>query len=169
MCFGWAVAIGRRGTGCRILPLRVEVKRPEANRGAYENHFGCPVEFGARHNRLLFRKQDLAQPFLTHNPDLLELVAPQLEAELKQQLADDSLKAQVKTIVKRLLAGQRPRLEDVALELRVSIRTLQRRLLEEGMTRIERDRLGYHETFAPGGEHRSSCSRTKARRYPRHR
>jgi AraC-like DNA-binding protein len=134
MCFAWAVAIGRRGTGRRIIPLRVELRRPEANRRVYEDHFGCPVKFGVRQNRLLFRKEDMAQPFLTHNPDLLELVAPQLEAELKQQLADDSLKAQVKTIVKSLLAGHRPRLEDVARELRLSARTLQRHLLEEGMT-----------------------------------
>lgn len=37
-------------------------------------------------------------------------------------------------MVKRLLAGQKPRVEDVALELRVSARTLQRRLLDEGIT-----------------------------------
>src|SRR5256712_1721762 len=74
------------------------------------------------------------QPFLTHNPELLELISPHLEAELRQQRADDSLKAQVKTILKKLLAGHRPPLEDVARELRVSARTLQRRLLDEGMS-----------------------------------
>jgi AraC-like DNA-binding protein len=61
-------------------------------------------------------------------------VAPQLEAELTQQLADKSLYEQVKGILKRLLAGQRPRLEDVARELRVGARTLQRRLLAERLT-----------------------------------
>jgi hypothetical protein len=45
---------------------------------------------------LVFRKEDPAQPFVTHNPDLLEMVAPQLEAELRQQLANKSLKEQVK-------------------------------------------------------------------------
>ena len=53
---------------------------------------------------------------------------------MKQQLADKSLKEQVKGILKMFLAGQKPRLEDVALEMRVSSRTLQRRLLEEGIT-----------------------------------
>ena len=93
-----------------------------------------PVKFGAGRNKLVFRKEDISRPFLTHNPDLLELVAPQLEAELRQQPLNDSLKVQVKTILKKLLSGQRPRLEDVALELRLSTRTLQRRLLEERMT-----------------------------------
>ena len=40
----------------------------------------------------------------------------------------------MKGILKKFLAGQRPRLEDVAVELRVSTRTLQRRLLAERVT-----------------------------------
>ena len=134
MCFAWTVTIGRRGTGRNINPSRVEFRRPEAHRRLYENYFGCPVKFGARRNKLFFRAEDIGQPFVTHNPELLELVAPQLEAELKQQLADRPLKEQAKGILKRLLAGQRPRLEDVAVELRVSPRTLQRRLLDDGIT-----------------------------------
>jgi AraC-like DNA-binding protein len=134
LCFAWTVTIGRRGTGRSINPSRVELRRPEANRRLYENYFGCPVRFGARRNKLFFRAEDVSQPFVTHNPELLELVAPQLEAELKQQLADRPLKEQAKGILKRLLAGQKPRLEDVAVELRISTRTLQRRLLEEGIT-----------------------------------
>ena len=134
VCFAWIVAIGRRGIGHAVSPKRVEFKRPESNRRIYENYFGCPVKFGARQNMLLFRTEDLAQPFLTHNPDLLEMVAPQLDAELTQQLAHESLKEQVKGILKKFLAGQRPRLEEVATELRVSTRTLQRRLLAERIT-----------------------------------
>ena len=134
MCFAWAVSVGGRGTGHRINPLRVEFKRPAGNRRLYESHFRCPVTFGARHNRLIFRAEDMNLPFLTHNPELLELIAPQLDAELRHQQADDGLKPQVKTILKKLLAGHRPRLEDVARELGTSTRTLQRRLLDEGMS-----------------------------------
>lgn len=134
MCFAWTVTIGRRGTGRGINPSRVEFRRPEAHRRLYEDYFGCPVKFGARRNKLFFRAEDVGQPFVTHNPELLELIAPQLEAELKRRLADSPLNAQAKGILKRLLAGQKPRLEDVAGELRVSTRTLQRRLLEEGIT-----------------------------------
>jgi AraC-like DNA-binding protein len=134
VCFAWVVSIGRRGIGHSVNPKRVEFQRPESNRQLYEDHFGCPVKFGARQNMLLFRSEDLAQPFLTHNPDLLEMVAPQLDAELSLQLAHKSLKEQVKGILKKFLAGQRPLLEDVAVELRVSTRTLQRRLLAERIT-----------------------------------
>ena len=134
ICFAWVLTIGRRGSGSSISPLRVELKRPEAHRQLYEDHFSCPVTFVARHNKLLFRSEDIARPFLTHNPDLLDLVAPHLEAELKRQLAAKSLQEQVKGTLKKFLAGQRPRLEEVARELRVSVRTLQRRLLAEQLT-----------------------------------
>ena len=53
---------------------------------------------------------------------------------MKHQLADGPLKEQAKGILKGLLTGHKPRLEDVAVELQVSARTLQRRLLEEGIT-----------------------------------
>lgn len=101
MCFAWTATIGRRGTGRSINPSRVVLRRPEAHRRLYEDHFGCPVRFGARRNKLFFRTEDVSQPFVTHNPELLELVAPQLEAELKQQLDG----RQAKGILKSLLAG----------------------------------------------------------------
>jgi AraC-like DNA-binding protein len=131
LCFAWIVAIGRRGTGRTVHPKRVEFQRPESHRKMYESHFQCPVKFGARHNVLVFKKADLDQPFLTHNADLLALVAPQLEAELTKQLAQKSLAEQVKGILKKLLAGQRPTLQELARELRLSTRTLQRRLTAE--------------------------------------
>jgi AraC-like DNA-binding protein len=114
--------------------LRVEFQRLEANAGVYEQYFGGPVRFGAPSNRLIFTSEDVARPFLTHNPDLLEMVAPQLEAELARQNADDAIRERVKGALKNFLTGRRPRLQDVARELRVSARTLQRRLLEERLT-----------------------------------
>jgi len=134
ICFAWIVVIGRRGTGRLVNPKRVELQRTEAHRKMYEQHFQCPVKFGARQNVLVFDKADVERPFVTHNPDLLAIVAPQLEAELTQKLAEKSLGEQVKGILKRLLAGQRPELETVAGELRMSTRTLQRRLTGEGAT-----------------------------------
>jgi len=71
---------------------------------------------------------------VTHNADLLATVAPQLEAELTEQLARKSFTEQAKGILKQLLAGQRPGIEDLARELHLSTRTLQRRLTEKGIT-----------------------------------
>jgi AraC-like DNA-binding protein len=134
VCFAWVVGIGRKGTGRLVNPKRVELQRAEAHRKMYEQHFQCPVKFVARQNALVFDKADVERPFVTHNADLLALLAPQLEAELTEQLAQKSVSEQVKGILKRLLAGQRPALEAVAGELRLSTRTLQRRLTGERAT-----------------------------------
>jgi AraC-like DNA-binding protein len=130
-CFAWIVEIGRRASGRTVHPKRVEFQRPESHRKMYESHFRCPVKFGARNNVLVFDRADIDRPFLTHNSEVLALVAPQLESELSQQLAQKSLSEQVKGVVKKVLAGQRPTLRDVARELRLSTRTLQRRLTAE--------------------------------------
>jgi len=132
LCFAWTLGIARRGTGRAISPKRVEFRRQEKQREMYETHFGCGVKFGAEENALVFERRDVDRPFVTHNADLLAIIAPQLDAELKQHLEERSLGEQVKGIVKRLLAGQRPALEMVARELRMSTRTLQRRLTGEG-------------------------------------
>jgi AraC-like DNA-binding protein len=83
---------------------------------------------------MALNKADVDVPFVTYNADLLATVAPQLEAELKQQLAEKNLREQVKGTLKQLLAGQRPGIHHVARELRLSTRTLQRRLTEDGAT-----------------------------------
>jgi AraC-like DNA-binding protein len=134
LAFAWVVAIGRRGSGGRVNPKRLELRGATRNREMYEAHFGCPAQFGARHNTIVFAKTDLDRPFLTHNPDLWAAIAPQLDAELSQALASKAIGEQVKGILKQQLPGRRPGIGDVARELRLSSRTLQRRLAEVGVT-----------------------------------
>jgi AraC-like DNA-binding protein len=134
VCFAWILSIARRGTDRSIHLKRVEFQRPEANRAIYEKHFQCPIRFRAARNVLVFNKADMDAAFLTYNADLLAAVAPQLEAELKQQLMEKNFREQVKGTLKRQLAGERPAIEHVARELRLSKRTLQRRLTEDGIT-----------------------------------
>ena len=134
LCFAWVVGIARRGTGGLIDPKRLELCGAGGNQRMYEEHFGCPATFEARENAIVFAKEDLDRPFVTHNAELFAMVAPQLDAELSQALASKAIGDQVKGILKRLLAGRRPGIEDVARELRLSARTLQRRLAEDGAT-----------------------------------
>lgn len=134
MCFAWVLCIARRGSGRPLTPIRVEFDRAPSHRTLYEKHFGCPVRFKAGRNAFVFLKSDMDRPFLTYNPDLLAVLAPPLEAELAYQQAQQSPVEQVKTTLKRLLAGQRPDLAEVARELGQSTRTLQRRLTAAGLT-----------------------------------
>jgi AraC-like DNA-binding protein len=133
-CFAWVVGLARRGTGGFINPKRLELRAATGNREMYEAHFGCPAKFDARQNTIVFAKADLDRPFLTYNAELFATIAPQLEAELKQALGSRAIGEHVKGVLKQLLAGRRPGIEDVARELHMSSRTLQRRLAEDGKT-----------------------------------
>ncbi len=132
LCFAWVVGIARRGAGEVVQPRRLELRGPDRHRPMYEAHFGCPAKFAGRENTIVFAREDLDRPFVTHNTELGAALTPQLEAELAQALASRALGDQVKGIVKQQLAGRRPAIDEVARELRLSARTLQRRLAEDG-------------------------------------
>jgi AraC-like DNA-binding protein len=134
VCFAWILSIGRRGTARPLNPKRVEFERTSAHRELYEAHFRSTVKFKAGRNALVFNKADMDLPFVTSNSELLAIVAPRLEAELAEQLAQKTFREQAKAIMKRLLAGQRPGIQDLAREVHMSTRTLQRRLTEQGVT-----------------------------------
>jgi len=132
-CFAWVLTIARHGTGTRISPVRVEVVQPRSHVKVLERHFGCPVVSGASHNALVFRASDAACPFVTKNAELLEMLAPQFEQELKQHTNGvDSFLELVRGAIQQRLTGRRPTIEDVARELHMSSRTVQRRLQELG-------------------------------------
>lgn len=134
MALAWIFTTGRRGTNGQIVPLRLELKRPARRREALETHFGCRVKFKAVRNALVFRKTDLDRPFVTYNEELLAAIGAQLETELQAQHSSIDLGEQVKRTLKRTLAGRRPTLQDVAQEIGMSPRTLQRRLGEADIT-----------------------------------
>jgi len=134
VCFAWIVALAQRGTGRSLQAKRVEFQRVPTHRQMYEAHFRCLVKFKATQNALIFGKSDMDLPFVTYNADLLATVAPQLEAELAQQLAQETFREQAKGVLKRLIAGQRPGIKDLARELHLSTRTLQRRLTGQGIS-----------------------------------
>jgi AraC-like DNA-binding protein len=118
---------------CRtdVGPRAIEIAYPRpADVTPYRTAFGCPVSFDAERNSLLFAHADLKLALPTFNPQL---------AELHERYAGDYLRhfdhAQTsfrvrEAIVKRLPDGE-PRRDDVASELGMSERTLQRRLEEE--------------------------------------
>lgn len=130
--FGKNVEVARLCTGKHVTPVRVELKRADDGSGTHAAYFGCPVTFGARRNALVYASSDLDTPFPGHNPDLLAMLEPQLLAALAAVDAQQSIPDQVKAVIKRLLASGRPELADVARELGMSERTLQRRITEHG-------------------------------------
>lgn len=132
--FASLVELGRRGTGQHIAPLRVEFARAAPKSNVHEAFFGCPVRFNAPRNLLVLRSTDLDRPFPGHNQELLDILTPALAATLNEMQARSSIREQVKVVLKRRLASGRPELVDVASDLGMSERTLQRRITDEGTT-----------------------------------
>jgi AraC-like DNA-binding protein len=129
----WILNVGRRGSDGEIAPLRVELTRPAKNRELLQRHFGCPVRFNADRNALIFRSIDLDMPFVTQNEELATIIGAQLDTELKALKTSRDVREQVKETLRRSLAGRRPTLEEVAKELGMGARTLQRRLTDAGL------------------------------------
>lgn len=130
--FATFVELGRRGSRVHIIPRGVELARPENGHKALADFFGCPVRFGAERNALVFDVADLNRPFPGHNPELLEILNPVLIAALAEATAPPTISHQVKGALKRILASGRPEMAEVAREIGMSERTLQRRITEEG-------------------------------------
>ena len=131
-CFAWVLSIARHGTGMRLSPLRVEFVQPCAQVKTMERHFVCPVVCGAARNAIVFRAADAQRPFVTRNAELLGMLAPQFEEELRQENGDENFIDRVRVAIQQKLAGRRPNIEDIADALHISSRTLQRRLQDEG-------------------------------------
>ena len=130
--FAWVLSVARHGTGTRLSPVRVEFVQPRPHVKTIERHFGCPVVCGASHNAIVFRAADAQRPFVTRNAELLAMLAPQFEEELKREHSEENFVERVRIAIQQKLTGQRPTIEDIADALHISSRTIQRRLQEEG-------------------------------------
>ncbi len=132
VAFALLLSIGRHGTGQPLTPVRVELTRSKPEGGAHEAFFECPVHFGASRNALVLKPGDLERPFPGYNPELLEILTPALSAALGELDASDAIGDQVKAVLRGKLASVRPELSEVARDVGLSERTLQRRITDEG-------------------------------------
>ena len=128
----WMCRIASLGSASAIRPIRIEVTRAESRSKSLSEYFGCPVKFNSARDVLVFPKGALEMPFTSHHPEMLELIKPGLEAALQARAAAESLAQQVRNLLAKSMGGKRPSVDLVAKELRVSVRTLQRRLEDEG-------------------------------------
>lgn len=97
----------------------------------YRRFFGCPVYFGQEFISMDLRIADLARPLALNDPQVKQVLADYIE---KTSVADDAgLDEQLRATVRNLLPTGRCKLKVIADHYAVSLRTLQRRLNEEGI------------------------------------
>lgn len=134
LSFMFLLELGRRGTGRRITPARVEYRRPGPASADLADYFGAPIVCGAPRNAMIFHVGDLAAPFPGHSPEFLELVTPGLAAAFAELHDGQEITDRVKAVLKRSLASGRPEVAHVARDLGMSERTLQRRITDGATT-----------------------------------
>jgi AraC-like DNA-binding protein len=134
--FEFAVVVRaiREMTGLNVCPTRVAcVHGRTTDVREFERFFGCPVEFAAPSDQIVFSNETLALPLITEDPHLLETLRPFCEeAARARNTAQGTTRAAVENEIQRLLPHGRARTEIVAKALAVSPRTLARRLAGEG-------------------------------------
>ena len=128
-CLAWMLSLARVGTGNqKLMPIRVDYLQPRTSLRTFERHFGCEVVSGATRNAIVFRAADATATFVTRNAELLDLLAPQFEQELRQFKTEDSFVELVRRAIQDRLTGHRPSIDVIAQSLHMSSRTVQRRL-----------------------------------------
>lgn len=111
-----------------VRPLRVHsVCPPPAQPQRYEAAFGVPVAFGQRRMGVLLAGTDLELPLPSRDPDL-QRVHRRLINERLHDLQAQGVRQNVQRSIMRRLAAGEPRRAEIAADLAMSDRTLQRRL-----------------------------------------
>lgn len=107
---------------------------PPDNPAVYEAFFGCPVTFSAPYVAVRFPLDYLSIPLPTANPALRKILDRQSAALSSALPGNDPFAFEVQQVFLRLLPDARVSLKEVASEMALSVRTLQRRLTASGQT-----------------------------------
>lgn len=128
----YAMAFVRWMTGDPIRPLKASFACPQpAELEPYSALFDCPLEFDAPCYALSYSREVMEKPLATANAALSQ-AHERLAAEYLARFEQSRVTHQARQVLCRLLPQGEPKRQAVADALRMSTRTLQRRLQEEG-------------------------------------
>ncbi|MDD2058517.1 AraC family transcriptional regulator [Pseudomonas sp. GD03860] len=130
---------GLYSTLCRVTdnqfaPLLVDFMHAEpGDTVLHRQTFQCPLRFDQPFNRLVWPGAILEQALATADQRLFQALLPYLEEQRSRRLAAIDLSARIRQVVLDNLHVGEVRLDVIAKELRLSARTLQRRLQEQAL------------------------------------
>lgn len=100
----------------------------------YEDYFGCTVEFEQPSTIVRFPIDQLALPLRQPDPMLLSILEAQADKLLAELPAGDVFEQDVRRAISRRCRTGEPSLTKVALDLKLSGRSLQRKLQSRGLS-----------------------------------
>jgi len=131
-----ATAIGREvSQDGAFTPLEVHLSHPAPSVIAHhEAYFGCPVFFGSDRDAILISPDSINRSNKLGDEGITHFLQQHLDRELAQITVTKSLNQHTKDVIARALSEGLPKMEDVARSLGMSVRSLHRRLADDGMT-----------------------------------
>jgi AraC-like DNA-binding protein len=134
----FVVSLASRLTGCRVEPQRAcfaHTKPREVD--AHERVFGKDVHFSTPVTEILFERELLDRPLLSSDIQLRELIERHADALLMRLPGGDGLFERTRKALVESLRSGHTGVRDIARHLRMSTRTLQRRLSGERTTHAQ--------------------------------
>jgi AraC-like DNA-binding protein len=123
----------RQATGVDCTPVRVCFPHAApADTTEHSRVFGCPLKFGHSRSELVFSRRVLERPLLKADPVLQAIVEAQVLVLLEKLPKAEPTADTVRRFLAEELSNGQPGLEQLASRLRMSARTLHRRLEQEG-------------------------------------
>jgi AraC-like DNA-binding protein len=120
--------------GEHIVPVRVVLQRPiPPCSDRFNAFFAAPIEYGAPDNRLCFDPHLVNQPLMSSNPELAR-INDQTVIDYLARFDRSHITMKVRAHIIEQLPSGSPHQTSIADELHVSLRSLQRKLKDEGNT-----------------------------------
>lgn len=122
-------------TSQKYNPIRINFAYPRPkNISEYKRIFNCPIRFDQPLTAIYLDKKVVQEKVVTSDYRLLQLLIQYAQEKLATMEGQLGFATIVKQSIINLVKPQFPTIEQVAANLNLSVRTLQRRLKEEGLT-----------------------------------
>ena len=129
-----ATALSREVCQQEFVPTAVFFSHEEPGEVTFDDYFGCPVNYRADRDGLEISNALLRSPNRLGDTGISSYFDTQLEVELAELPHESDLQSQVCIQIAQSLSEGVPTLQDVALGMGMSGRTLQRRLSEQELS-----------------------------------
>ncbi len=128
-------ALSKQVSSATFKPLAVYFNHPaRGDRSVYSDHFGCPVHFESGRDALLVSEATMDTPNKLGDATIARFFDQHLEQELASLDEAQTLEHAIRRAVTNVLSEGVPTVSQIASDLGMSSRTLQRRLAENGRT-----------------------------------
>lgn len=130
----FALQVCKKSYGHDLIPLEVSLRRSKPkNTRLIDKFYGCPInyDFPGENNEIVFDIQDMSRRLMNANPEIAMVMESVITGYLERVDAND-IASRVRRCVAKMLIYSEPSKQELADELNMAPRTLQRRLEEQG-------------------------------------